>query len=84
MIGHVNNVRYLSWLLDTYGNFNLDHQPVRVDINYLGETKLGDSVLLQRFKDTGPDQTFHHRIVHAGEDKEILRATIKWMDKPEV
>jgi medium-chain acyl-[acyl-carrier-protein] hydrolase len=84
MIGHVNNVRYLSWLLDTYGSYNLKHQPVRVDINYLGETKLGDSVLLQRFKDVDSDNLFHHRIVHAGEDKEILRATIEWEARCEV
>lgn len=78
MIGHVNNVRYLSWILDTYGTYNLDHQPVQIDINYLSETKLGDSVLLQRFNDKDSRQIFNHRIVHAGEDKEILRATVKW------
>jgi len=78
MIGHVNNVRYLSWLIDTYGTYNLDHQPVQVDLNYLGETKLGASVLLQRFQDTEVDHTMHHRIIHAGEDKEVLRASIRW------
>lgn len=78
MIGHVNNVRYVTWLLDSYGSYNLDHQPVALDMNYLSETTLSDSVVIQKFNDDADESQFRHSITHAGSNREVIRAAIRW------
>jgi len=79
MVEHVNNVRYLTWLIDTYGSFNLEAAPTFLEVNYLGETGMGNAVLLQKevIGDTA-SPAFRHRIIHAGKDSEILRAYMEW------
>lgn len=81
MVEHVNNVRYLTWLIDTYGRYNLEARPTFLEINYLGETGLGDSVLLQKEKVAENKHTYRHRIIHAGKDDEVLRAYMEWQDR---
>lgn len=78
MVEHVNNVRYLTWLIDTYGRFNMEARPTFLEINYLGETSLGDAVLLQKEKIDDTSNIFRHRILHAGKDSEVLRGYMEW------
>lgn len=81
MVEHVNNVRYLTWLIDTYGRFNLEARATFLEVNYLGETGLGDSVLLQKEKLEEKPLSFRHRIMHAGQDNEVLRAYLEWQER---
>lgn len=42
---HVNSLKYLEWVVDYMPiEFVADRRPVRVDLNYLHETKLGETV----------------------------------------
>lgn len=82
LVGHVNNVRYITWMIDTYGTYNQESRPSALEINYLGETSLGDSVLIQREGTPGMGAApFPHRILHAGEDREIVRARLSWVKR---
>ena len=52
--GHVNSMKYLEWMIDTLGAEELaaldppPDRPLRVDINYLHEARLGDAVVICR------------------------------------
>lgn len=44
-IGHTNNVKYVQWAMDLIDrNFTATHQVKEVTVNYIKETRLGDSV----------------------------------------
>jgi len=47
--GHVTSSRYLDWMMDTFPvDFHQNHYPVKVSINYLNETRLGETVQLSK------------------------------------
>jgi acyl-ACP thioesterase len=75
---HVNNVRYLEWVLDGLPlEFHQQHQLREAELNYMAEAVGGDEVRADR-QQTGPFQ-FAHRIVLSGaEEKELLRARTVW------
>lgn len=49
MLGHVNNVKYLEWLLDQLDH---SHSVRQLEINYLKETHLGEEVLFYKKDNT--------------------------------
>jgi len=47
--GHVTSSRYMDWMMDTFPvEFHQHHYPVKVSINYLNETRLGETVQLSK------------------------------------
>lgn len=44
MIGHVNNVKYIEWLVDAFEGDRKQWLPKTLSINYLHETHLGEKV----------------------------------------
>ena len=46
---HVTSSRYLDWMMDTFPvEFHQQHVPVKVSINYLNETRLGETIKLSK------------------------------------
>lgn len=46
---HVTSSRYLDWMMDTFPvEFHQHHAPVNVSINYLNETRLGETIRLSK------------------------------------
>jgi len=75
--GHVNNVRYLEWIWDS---FPLDYYRSNflreVEINYLAEAFFGDQVSVHN--DSGGGPLVHHKIIDEKEAKELCRAQTVW------
>jgi medium-chain acyl-[acyl-carrier-protein] hydrolase len=44
MLGHVNNAKYVEWLLDDFFISHPNYKPKSLDINYLGEVFAGANV----------------------------------------
>jgi acyl-ACP thioesterase len=76
---HVNNVRYVEWLLDSFDmSFRKKYEVRQLCINYLSEAKCKDTVLvgvagLQQ-------QTFMHRMIRKADDVDLCRMTTCWQD----
>lgn len=43
-VGHVNNSQYLRWAIDCEKSVDIDFNPADITINFLKETKLGDTI----------------------------------------
>jgi acyl-ACP thioesterase len=73
---HVNNSRYLGWLLDTYpAEFHRKSQVHSCEVNYLGETGAGDRLLIEsRSAENG---IFTHRIGNKTGEV-VCRARVAW------
>lgn len=68
---HVNNVRYIEWALSCLNN-NADINTI--DISFLGESRLGDTVTAEvQQNDTSPP-VFHHQIKRKSDEKILAKA----------
>ncbi len=73
--GHVNNVNYLKFTLDTYKtDFIKERQISELHINFQNETLIDDSIKI--FSTDEKDQSFAHSLFRAKDDKEICKLEI--------
>ena len=75
--GHVNNARYLSWILDSYSiDFHRHHAARSIELNFLAETRGGDSLsVLSKSK---AENEYWHGIVKRPAGGEVCRAKLSW------
>jgi len=77
--GHVNNARYLEWIFDCYdGAFVASRLPVLLQVNYVGETKLGDTVVLSRADDPSPPGLHYIEGSQKASGGKVVQALIGW------
>jgi acyl-ACP thioesterase len=75
--GHVNNARYVGWLLDSYPfEFHQNHSVSQLEINFLGETRAGDRLTSARAELASGH--YFHSLVRAGVPGQVCRARISW------
>jgi medium-chain acyl-[acyl-carrier-protein] hydrolase len=76
---HVNNVRYLTWVSDTYTlDFVLNNVPKSAEINYLAESQSGDVVIIKTMADQADNSIIGHSVIRMNDNKELCRIRIGW------
>ena len=76
---HVNNVKYLQWILDSYpDNYCRQHLVKIFEINYLSETSLNDRIVIRTERMEDKDTIFLHSMFRVHDEKEICRARLTW------
>jgi len=74
---HVNNVKYLKWLIDAFPHETLTDKPIsELEINFLHELKLGEQILI--FQELDGDNHMNCKIKSSTTGKENCRARIKF------
>jgi len=75
--GHVNNARYIGWLMDSYPlDFHRRHILKSLEVNFLGEAVAGETISVLS-KEAAPGE-FWHSIVTAAIGGEVCRAKTIW------
>jgi len=75
--GHVNNSRYIGWLMDSCTvDFHRTHAVRRLEINYLGETK-GEETVSLFSQEVAPGE-YSHSIKKNKDGMETCRAKVLW------
>lgn len=78
---HTNNVRYLKWVCDTYDlEFTMNNTPHSAEINYLAESKYNEEVIIRTTSDYESNNCFNHSISRTGDNKELCRLRLEWME----
>ena len=73
---HVNNVKYLEWILDGYNLDFIENNIIKsFEINYLSETTIGDSIQIYSDLD---EKTHLHLIKSSKTNKELINTRISW------
>ena len=76
---HVNNARYIEWILDSYSlEMNQTHQITTFEINFLAESICGDELSSQTEQQKDSIPIFLHKIVRKEDGKELCRARVRW------
>tara|TARA_R110001583_G_scaffold16041_9_gene65191 strand:- start:803 stop:1555 length:753 start_codon:yes stop_codon:yes gene_type:complete len=74
---HVNNVKYLKWLIDAFPQETLTEKPIsELEINFLHELKLGEHIMI--FQELDGDNHMNCKIKSSTTGKENCRARIKF------
>ena len=80
--GHVNNVRYVEWALQSMPEDLLEVYDLRqLEILFVAEARLGDSVRVRTGAVEGADyagREFAHLILHGDGQKELARVRTRW------
>lgn len=77
LVYHVNNVKYIEIIINSFPREILLQQKVNMlEINYLGETKYGEEVLI--YSDQIEESTYLVSVVKKSDDKEVCRAKMNW------
>jgi medium-chain acyl-[acyl-carrier-protein] hydrolase len=79
---HVNNVRYIEWLLESIPGFGRKGLALKeLELNYLGEAFKGDRIISMCRKDNPSGTRFSHIIVREEDQLELIRARTRWDQK---
>lgn len=70
LLQHVNNTKYIEWILDTHPA-NTGLRPQRIDLNFVGEARLGDSINILASTSSNPQ---FYQLKNADNGKEICKA----------
>jgi acyl-ACP thioesterase len=76
---HVNNTKYIEWVLDRYPyEMNQTHHVHTLEINFLAESSHGDEISIhtEPFGDSPP--AFLHSVFRKGDGRELCRARASW------
>ncbi len=76
---HVNNGRYLEWILESFSiDFYKSHYLNDLEINYMNEALYNDKI--KCFLTQNGDNQFFHTIQREADGKEICRAKTSWQN----
>jgi acyl-ACP thioesterase len=76
---HVNNARYLEWIFDCYDDTHVrSHVLSFLQVNYVGETTLGDTVALSRGEDASAPGVDYIEGVSRKKGSKVIQALIGW------
>lgn len=74
--GHVSNIKYLEWFLDTYDyDFLHNNELHEIDLNFLNECRFGELLSISK----NAVSNIHYGLISRIEDKkEVFRIKLKW------
>ncbi len=76
---HVNNVKYVEWILDSYPREFFDENKIdTVEVNYLGEAMYGETIFVNSILD---NLSHLHSVKREADKKELLKAKITWIKR---
>lgn len=76
---HVNNARYLEWIFDCYDDAQVRSSVIAsLQVNYVGETTLGDTVALVRGEDPSSPGVDYIEGVSRKKGSKVVQAVIAW------
>ncbi|MCE1163798.1 MAG: thioesterase [Bacteroidetes bacterium] len=76
MNGHVSNIKYAEWFLDTYDYEHLGNNYIEeFEMNFLSECRFGESVRIFRQED---GNTHYGSVVRDADKREVFRIKLNW------
>lgn len=77
LVYHVNNVKYIELIINSFSSDTYLRKNIKaMEINYLGEAKYGEDVLI--YSEQNPENRSLIKIVREADKKEVCRAILDW------
>ena len=79
LVYHVNNVKYIELIMNSFPlETHLQKKVQTLEINYLGEAKYGEVVLIFTEQNLEKENSYLVNIIRESDKKEICRARLDW------
>jgi acyl-ACP thioesterase len=79
LVYHVNNVKYIELIMNSFPLHTHKKKNVRtLEINYLGEAKYGEDVLISTGQNPEQENSYLVNIIRESDTKEVCRARLDW------
>jgi medium-chain acyl-[acyl-carrier-protein] hydrolase len=81
LYNHVNNAKYIQWILDSYPEeMNREYEVTLFEINFVSESKMGDEVAIytERLESSTSEPAFRHGIKRKVDNRDICLAETTW------
>lgn len=79
LVYHVNNVKYIELIMNSFPLKTHKQKKVRtLEINYLGEAKFGEEVLIFTEQNQKQENSYLVNIIRESDNKEVCRARLEW------
>lgn len=79
LVYHVNNVKYIELIMNSFPLKTHKKKKVRtLEINYLGEAKYGEDVLISTGQNPVQENSYLVNIIRESDKKEVCRARLDW------
>ncbi len=76
---HVNNIKYIEWILDSYPfEMNQTHQIHTFEVNFLAESSHGDEITIHTEFFGDSPLFFLHSVFRKNDRRELCRARVSW------
>lgn len=80
LIYHVNNVKYIEMIMNSFPlKTHMRKKVQSLEINYLGEVKYGEQVLINEEKNQENENISLINIIRESDKKEVCRARLEWV-----
>ena len=77
--GHLNNTKYLEWILESYDlKYLKDNEIKKFEINFQLEALYGDEIAV--INEEFNEHIYSHAIIRKRDDKELCVAKAKWKE----
>ena len=78
---HVNNARYIQWIMDDYsGEIHKRYEVAEFEINFLSQARLGDEAAVHTQKEENDVTVFRHGIKRKADSCDFCLAAAKWRE----
>lgn len=74
--GHVNNAKYMAWVLAPFGSEDAPGELASLDIMFRAEARAGESLVSDCAREE--DGAWLHRITRVSDGRELIRARSRW------
>lgn len=79
LVYHVNNVKYIDLIMNSFPlETHLQNKVRTLEINYLGEAKYGEVVLISTGQNLKRENSYLVNIIRESDKKEVCRARLDW------
>ena len=79
LVYHVNNVKYIELIINSFSNeIHLRKKIKALEINYFGEAKYGENVLIHSAQSHDSENIDLIKIIRESDEKEVCRARLSW------
>lgn len=79
LVYHVNNVKYIELIMNSFPLKTHKKQKVKtLEINYLGEAKFGEDVLIYTEQNPEQENRYLVNIIRESDKKEVCRVSLEW------
>lgn len=83
LYNHVNNAKYVQWVLDGYPSGMLrESVPITLEVNFAAEARMGDEIAIHTKNSESDSPEYFHGIKRVSDNRDVCLVRLEWSTTP--